>query len=468
MRAVRRWSTLPPELLVLTALSFLTRGWRLFTPGEIVWDELHFEFFASRYFNGAFYFDVHPPLGKLLFAAEAWLLRVPGQQLIDAVSAPQLRLLPALAGALIIPTFWYFLRELGANRRVALFGATLLLLDNALLVLSRFVLMDSMLTWFGLAAVTAFLAARRHDGRSRFAWLAAAALLGGAAASVKWTGLTALGLMGFVWLVDLWRERPVRVTRRLAELLVLVAVPAAVYLGSFAVHFALLPNEGMGTHEMSPAFAATRVGNPAYKPGNTMPFVDEVVDLHHAMTRVNLMWATDSNPGASKWYTWPISKHPVAMWTDDHANGDRNWILLQGNPVLWWGILVGLALFVVALALRRTTVGAHRDVLLFLLAGYVMNFVPFAFITRPMYLYHYFFGLLYSLALATFATASLAGWHGADDDAPWRFPSRWSRGAWLGVIALVAVSFVYFAPLSYGTRLSPEALWHRRWILERH
>jgi dolichyl-phosphate-mannose--protein O-mannosyl transferase len=199
-----------------------------------------------------------------------------------------------------------------------------------------------------------------------------------------------------------------------------------------------------------------------------MPFVDEVLDLNRAMSRVNQQWSNTSHPAASKWYTWPISQHSVMFWQDDHANLDTNWIMLQGNPLLWWGILAGLALFAVALALRRVTVGAHRDALLFLLAGYVMNFAPFAFITRPMYLYHYFFGLLYSLALATFAVGLLAGWMDGDDAALWRFPSRRSRATYVGVLALVAISFAYFAPMSYGTRLSQAAVAHRRWLLERH
>src|SRR5438477_7167195 len=60
-----------PELIVLTALSALTHFWRLFTPNAVVFDEMHFKHHAGRYIGHTHYFDVHPPLAKLLYALEA-------------------------------------------------------------------------------------------------------------------------------------------------------------------------------------------------------------------------------------------------------------------------------------------------------------------------------------------------------------------------------------------------------------
>jgi len=466
MRAAAHLRATPLELPVLTALAFATRFWRLFDPNLRVWDEVYFQEYASRYLTGSYFFDVHPPLGKLLFALTAWMMRVPVDRFANATSVPELRLLSALAGSLLIPTVWWLLRELGASRKVAALGAAVLVLDNALVVQSRFVLTDILLLWFGIAAVAAFLTARRLGGRGRWVALGLAALLAGAAASTKWTGLTALGLIGVVWLVDAWRARAAWV-RLATEGALMIVVPTAVYVGSFAAHFALLPNDGPGVQAMSADFAATRRGNPSYRPEARISFVREVAELHREMMATNLGWSTLQHVAASKWYTWPISQHRIMLWKGVGAtNGEVRRIDIQGNPVLWYGILAVIGLFAVAVARRRVAIGAHREALLLLGAGYVMNFVPFAFIARPMYLYHYYFALVFSVGIAAFALGLLAGWQ-ADDDAPWQFRTRRSAVIFVGVIGAVMVSFVYFAPLSYGTALSERAQAQRAWVLER-
>ena len=71
----------------------------------------------------------------------------------------------ALAGSLLIPLVYLLLRELGSGRRTATLGALLLLLvDNALLVESRFMLPDVILLFFGMLAVLAYAFARRATG----------------------------------------------------------------------------------------------------------------------------------------------------------------------------------------------------------------------------------------------------------------------------------------------------------------
>jgi dolichyl-phosphate-mannose-protein mannosyltransferase len=149
-------------LLILSAVSALMHFWRLFTPNAVVWDEIHFEKHAGHYLAGTFYFDVHPPLGKLLYAAEARVFGIPASTLLQGLPAPSLRVLPALLGTLIVPLVYVLLRQLGAARRVATLGAFVILCENALLVDARVALLEPYVISFGLLAITAFFAASRR------------------------------------------------------------------------------------------------------------------------------------------------------------------------------------------------------------------------------------------------------------------------------------------------------------------
>lgn len=97
--------------------------------------------------SGHYFFDIHPPLIKLAFAGVGSFLNfAPEQVAREDVAIVALRLLPAIAGAALVPIVYVIIRQFGLGRRIATFGAMLILLDNALLVQSRFVLMDSILS----------------------------------------------------------------------------------------------------------------------------------------------------------------------------------------------------------------------------------------------------------------------------------------------------------------------------------
>ena len=452
-----------PELAILTALAFITRFWGVTSPKAVVFDEVYFKTYAGDYLTHSYYFDPHPPLGKELLGLWAWLTHQSGTVLASGAPGVDLRYLPALAGALIIPVVYVLLRQLGGSRRVATLAAAAILADNAMLVESRFVLIDSMLVLFGISAVVVYLAARTRSGAKYWLLLGASAFLAGMALSTKWTGLTALGLIGLIWFYDAIRRRA-SVWRDIAGVAMLIMVPAVVYLSVFAIHFALLTNTGQGDAFMPVQFQSTLVGNPNYNPAARESFVDKFIDLNKEMQASEDSLRNATHPYGSKWYTWPIEQRPVYYWEGDSlTNGNQGNIYLLGNPVVWWGTLIILAVLIGRASTDRKALKRWYFPTSVLGIGYLMNWLPFSLIHRVMFLYHYLYALIYSVALAALGLGIVAGWN-APSTRFWHFPSRGSRYGYIAALVLLAAGFIYFAPLSYGIPISPASLVHHDWL----
>lgn len=461
-----------PEFLAIVALGALVRFWRLFTPDAVVFDEFHYLRYSGHYFSHRFYFDLHPPLAKLLYAGMAKLFSVPPAVLLHPSPAPVIRILPALCGSITVALAYVILSQLGASRAVAALGTFAIALDNALVTDSRFILLEPLLICFALASVACYLAARSRTGAAGWALLVATGLASGCAVSVKWTGLSGLGVVLCIWLYDWIRARGDR-WRRLLVPVVVTGCAIAVYLVVWTIHFSLLTKNSEGADDafMSVQYRKTLVGDQYYDSTAHMSLIGKLRDTQHAIDYGNRELESVEHPSASRWYTWPIMKHPIGMWISPvkPAPGRAQpFIILLGNPVVWWGGLVGFGLAILLLAWWRARGRPYRFALWVLLGGYAINFLPFIPITRLMYLYHYLFALIWIAMLAALSGGILAGWSEIPAESPWRFPSGRSRALYLAIVALIVIGFVYFAPFTYGFGMSSRAYDQHFWVLHPH
>jgi dolichyl-phosphate-mannose-protein mannosyltransferase len=125
------------ELLgVVTVVAAVVRLFRIYQPSSVVFDEVHFGGFASKYIKGKFFMDVHPPLAKLLITLAGWLAGFDGEfdfkdigkdYLEPGVPYVAMRMLPAIMGILTIPAMFLTLKASGCKSTTAAFGAGLLI-----------------------------------------------------------------------------------------------------------------------------------------------------------------------------------------------------------------------------------------------------------------------------------------------------------------------------------------------------
>lgn len=262
------------------ALSLFTRLYRIGKSPTVIWDEAHFGKFGSHYLKHEFYFDVHPPLGKMLVGLAGAMSGYNGSfEFKSGESYPEgsqyyvgMRVILALFGVVMVPVAWRSSSALGWNKRSRHLLALMVLCDNAWLVISRFILLDSMLLCFTFTTVHGLLMFHQQQNRpfsqKWWFWLTFTGLSIGCVMSVKWVGFFVMALVGIYTIEDLWDKfgdlkMPVRTYARhwCARGLCLIAIPAAVYLLSFKLHFLILSGSGPGDAQMSSLFQAHLRGN---------------------------------------------------------------------------------------------------------------------------------------------------------------------------------------------------------------
>lgn len=421
--------------LLLLALGLATHFWFIARPAEVVFDEVHFGKFVSAYFTGAYYFDIHPPLGKLLIALAARVggftpgfdFNANGEPYGD-VPYVALRFLPNLAGALIPLAGFWLARELKFSRRAALAAGLLLGLDNAILAQTHYILIDGFMLLFGILGLAAFLRARERGYAWR--WLLLGGTLLGAAVSVKWIALPFLMGAFVLAAADLARRFSTGLTVRAA--VCLGVLPFLWYAFFFIPHFALLPQPGFGDSYMPPGFRDEN-------------FATKFLILNRVMYTANAA-NLQSHPWSSRPETWPLMLRPVSFWRKS-AGGVTAEINSIGNPAVWWGTTIAGFLALLFWLPERER---HRRWLLMLLwFGSILPFFP---VRRTLFMYHYLPALVFAILIAV-------GW--LAEPSPYQ---RYKAIALHGMLALAVILFLYFMPFSYGLYLADADRASRFWI----
>ncbi len=445
---------------LILLLAVVTRFYHFGEPRQIVLDEVYFPKFVTDYFKGAYFFDIHPPLAKLMMAGWAKMLGAEPPVDFDFKKIGKeypsnfymyLRFLTCFFGVLLPLAVYLLARELFESRWSAFLAALFVVFDNAVVTQSRHILIDVFLLFFGVAGLWLMFLARkqRFGSRSWFVLMGLAALGLACCVSVKWTGATFIGLAGLVLLYDLYQSR--KWTQFVAQAGMLVFVGFWVYFSFFAIHFQLLHKSGDGDAFMSAQFRATLTDSRGYDPrAEPLGMFSKFTELNRVMLNANAS-ITATHSYSSKWYSWPLMIRPMYYWVSSGHDGRSSKIYLMGNPIIWWlafaAFLYWTGWSVWKLLGRRRD--AHLAPVIWLLLGYVCNLLAYIMVSRVAFIYHYLPSLLMMMmGLGLF------------------FDRYWKKTRYVAVAAIVvaAVLFVYFAPLSYGLPLSDQAYQGRIWI----
>ncbi|WOO79452.1 Dolichyl-phosphate-mannose--protein mannosyltransferase 4 [Vanrija pseudolonga] len=289
--------------LGLTALAAIVRFWGIKHPDQVVFDEVHFGSFATHYLQREYYFDVHPPLAKMLNALAGWAVgytkpfgfdNIGDSYVTEENPVPYvgLRGWSAILGSVTVPVVYATMRESGYPIPIAAFSALLILFDNGHITHTRLILLDAPLVLF--MALSLFAYVKFHQQRYRefsnewWGWLLATGAALACTLGCKMVGLFTFFTVGAAVVWDLWGILDVKrgyTMRHFWKHFVYRAVglilwPFIIYLSFFWIHFKILKYSGPGDTFMSPAFQETLAGNELLQSSQEIRYYDTITIQH--------------------------------------------------------------------------------------------------------------------------------------------------------------------------------------------
>ncbi|KAI0226571.1 Protein O-mannosyltransferase 2, partial [Massospora cicadina] len=272
---------------LLTALALYTRLYKIGKSNKVVWDEAHF---GKR----EFYHDVHPPLGKMLVGLSGYLAGnnatfpfESGNEYPPDVNYKFQRTFLSMFGVSLIPLSYFTALNLGMSRLAALLAGSLVLFDNALCVISRFILLDSMLLAFTALAFFFLTGFHRQSGRPF--------------STQWWVYLAGTGVsLGLASSLD----------------------RSPIYMGSFYLHFSILTHSGPGDSTMPSLFQSRLVGTSIGRGPVEVAFGSKVTIKSYTFGGGLLHSHPSLYPAGS-------NQHQITIYHHSDANND--WVVLRDH-----------------------------------------------------------------------------------------------------------------------------------------
>lgn len=390
-------------LFAIIAINFFIRIPNLSFPATAVFDEKHFATYAAKYSSHEPFIDIHPPLGKLLYALPLSFFPKPYYEkahFVDYEEASNnyylkykkhvspvygdfpylsLRIVSALFGALTIGAAYLFFKALLKNGTTALIAASLLTLDNALILESRLILINHMflsLGFFGL-----WLAVKKKILPACICiWLSL---------SVKLIGLVFLIAMAIIFA----SQKLPRIERRKIYRYFLFSGLAII------VFFIVLGNIVVPIEAKYALFKTSAFPNLSDFHSISLFSAYLATTLLQGVITFFGYTLTAGVPETIRgamWYEWPFMGGIFNYWS---GNLNSLSLVLIGNPIVWGLGTSGVIIAIIRMFRRKTRMTLSSPLRTLVLI-YFLYLAVFALLVRRIsFLYHYFPALILSIGI---------------------------------------------------------------------
>ena len=422
---------------------------------SMYFDEIYHGRTAYEFLHGlTSYENTHPPLGKILIAAGV---------AVFGMNPFGWRIIGVLFGIAMVPFVYLFARRLTDRTSAAALACVLFSFDFMHLSQTRIATIDVYITFF---VILMYFFMYSYCKRSfydtplskTFLPLGICGICMGLGIASKWTGMYAGAGLAVLFFATLYRryqeyryakadpegetngishrrilERFLPCTRKTILFCVcfFVMIPAAIYLLSY------LPFRDYSDNGLF----ARMLENQA-----TMFNYHSTLDATH--------------PYSSPWYQWPVIARPIWYFSGQPGETLREGISAFGNPLVWWAGIPAFLYMILRWAKERDRTAA------FLCIGYLAQYLPWVFVTRITFIYHYFPSVVFVVLMIVYG---LMCW-GQSANSSKRLTNLQFLALMAGYGIAVLGLFLMFYPVLTGQPVEAEYVsrwlrWFDSWVL---
>ncbi|MBO5335970.1 MAG: glycosyltransferase family 39 protein [Lachnospiraceae bacterium] len=383
---------------------------------SMYFDEIYHGRTAYEFLKGLpTYETTHPPLGKIFIAIGVALF---------GMNPFGWRIMGTLFGIAMVPVLYLFGKRITGNTPVSALACFLYAFDFMHFTQTRIATIDVFITFF-VIIMYYFMYEYCTLDFSKVSFthtllpLGACGIAMGLGLASKWTGAYAgvgLAILFFANLIKIPNKK-----KTIAFCMVFfVAIPGLIYLLSY------LPFVDSSSANLWKKMIANQ----------------EYIFQYHSKLE-------STHPYSSTWKEWPVMIRPIWYYSNILSDTMREGISAFGNPSVWWiGIPAFLHMLYLALKKKDRTA-------VFLIIGYLAQYLPWFFVTRVTFIYHYFPSVAFVVLMIAHSLM--------------QFKNHCSSKVFaliLSSYALVAFGlFLLFYPVLSGQPIEAEfAIQHLRWM----
>jgi len=446
---------------IIFCFSILSRFLHFHIPTHRGFDEFYFGEYISYYIKRTYFWDIHPPLSKMIIAGMAYLggydgsidFRFPKKDTFDDSMYFFLRSIPAYFSSFIAPLTYICARLYGFNTLSCLFVSVFVMTDLMLIAESRLILTDALLLFF---VVLSMFYVPFYISRYSTVRLLIQSLFLSFAVCTKWTSGGVVIFVMFCIGFDMLKRFPMNTDLVFMYLLriftiCIIIISFVISMCSFHMSIFLYGSDfrsGLQSQMNSSLIYPNETYDPLKRnnaPNFFIKAFDNIYSLfHYSISESNL--SVESKP-----YQWPLGQYRWMCFS--HTREELTVAFGQISNWTVCFVITMIATLKMLYSIYRHNMKKEYCRTIIFLVGFWASYGPFYLVKRAVYTYHYLIPQYFSIFVS-------AAW--INDTL-----HNTTKGFLFVFLIFTSISgYLFWSPLVYGYPVKDTnfRIWSRKWI----